>query len=162
MKSTVLFYSKGGTAKDTARRLADQRPDTRLVDLNGPDVPAPADEERIFIGTGIYAFNLPGEVSDYIKQHQAALAKKKTWLFLHGIGSGDEYEKILTKALGTAKDCLQRPVFFLGGRADMKKQNFFIRFMLGSVAKKLGLDPKAPDNVDETKIQQLLTLNQVD
>lgn len=158
MKSVlVAYYSNGGTAKGTSNKLRNlnaQKVD--IVDLKEHCTVDVKQYKNIYIGSGVYGGNLPLEISNFIKSNSSALIGKKVVFFIHALGSEDKYQEIVKKAVNGM--ILNYQVIYLGGRAELSKQNFFIKALIRMLAKKKNLDMEIPDNIITANVDKLVEM----
>lgn len=151
----ILFASKNGTTKDTVNKIKKScRKDIKFVDLNGNDKIDLEKYDRIIIGSGIYASRLNSEVANFLKTNCNELKSKELVFFIHGLDAENSYNEIIKK--GSDSQLVNFTAFYLGGRLDVEKQNFFVRLLLGRIAKKKNLDAKNMSTLNEKKIDEFI------
>ncbi|MBZ4646027.1 MAG: flavodoxin/nitric oxide synthase [Clostridia bacterium] len=157
IKDVIVYSTEGGTTKETAEKM-------KMAAKNKVDVFNIKDKpvinlnqyNRVFIGSGVYAGSLAPDVIKFIEKNTSILKSKKIIFFVHALGSESEYEKIVSRSVKNYIPSNRYEIFYLGGKVDVKKQNFFIRMMISILVKKLKLDPEHPNNIDEKKVEELM------
>lgn len=156
-KVLVAYYSMGGTTKGTSDKLKNLNPQQiDAIDLKNGGKPSAEQYKSIYIGSGVYGGNMPPEICNFIKSNSAVLQNRKVVFFIHALGSEDKYNNIVKTAVNGMISDYQ--VIYLGGRADVSKQNFFIRALLRMLAKKKNLDLALPDNIIKENVEKLVNM----
>jgi menaquinone-dependent protoporphyrinogen IX oxidase len=156
MKSLVIYYSRGGTTKETVDLLKEKADSQKLdiVDIKNQKVVSLKDYNRVYIGTGVYG-GIPMEISKFVQEHANELKKTEVIMFIHALGAEDTYKQMAAKAMSPLHPDDYR-VFYLGGKAEMAKQNFFIKMLMKKLAKERQLDMQYPNTLLKDKIAELL------
>lgn len=158
-KDIVVYYSKNNTTKETIERIKKtSKNDVEIFDLNNKGNIDISQFERIFIGCGIYGDHLQKKVINFLKCNAQLLKSKKTIFFIHGIISEASYRKIVENDVKKYVDLNKSEIFYLGGKIDIEKQNFFIKKMIFIIAKKNNFDPYNNSSLSEQKISEFLKL----
>ena len=149
MKTLILFATKHGATRETAKRIANKIPSAVLQDLKQDGIPALTDYDCVIIGSSIYVGSIRKEAKAFLAQNADKLKEKKLGLFLCGLQEDEEKQffasnfppDILTSAKATS---------FPGGIFDPKKAGFMERFVIKVVAKL----PDYTDRIDNAKIDR--------
>lgn len=156
-KKLILYFSKNGTTKETVELIKNKT--NNQVDIINVGNGLKSDIKNydiIFIGTGIYMGGIPGKIKKIIKSNKDVLKDKKVIFFIHGIISKEEYKNIIRKAIKDYLDINKIDIYYLGGKLDITKQNFFIKKLLKEVAKQNNFDPYNANTIDSAEINRLL------
>lgn len=71
MKAEVRYYSRSGNTREVAEAIAN------AVNVQAEQIPEPvAEADILFLGSGIYAFDMPDDLKDYIKKLDPAKIRK--------------------------------------------------------------------------------------
>ena len=81
MKTLILYASKTGTTQDCARSLAQEIPDSTLVDLCAQK-PDPSGYDQVIVGGSIRMGTLHVDARQYLEGAQSALMKKRLGVFI--------------------------------------------------------------------------------
>lgn len=159
MRSLVMYYSNGGTTKETADRLK-EKADLEDLELDVMDIKSKKsvslkEYDRIYIGTGVYGGGLPMEISKLVREHADELRGMDIIIFIHALGSEDGYEQMAAKAMQPL-GAKEYRLFYLGGKAEMAKQNFFIKMLMKKLVKKKKLDMEYPNTLLKDVIAELV------
>ena len=158
MKSTVvIYYSMGGTAKETAVKLKSKDPDNiDIVDIvQKPNVDI-SRYKTVYIGSGVYRASLPEELSKFVKVNKATLQQKNVYIYIHALNSKEKHLDIVKKAFGDSITVPKQNIFYLGGKADMAKQKGFIKLILAVGTRLKKLDTQHPNTIEQVQINKLL------
>ncbi len=156
-KDLVIYYSKNGTTMETVEKMKKaSNNQVDVLDINSKDTKDLSQYNRIFIGCGVVASNLPGKVVKYIKANSTLLKSKKVVFFIHGLISESNYSGMVDTAVKNLIPSSNYEVVYLGGKLDINKQNFIIKKMLLVIAKQNNLDPNNANTLNEKSISKLL------
>lgn len=158
-KDAVVYYSKNNTTKETVGLIRNTgKKDIDIFDLHDNSCPDISGYGTVYIGCGIYTGHLSGSVIKFIKTRRVQLQSKKLVFFIHGLISKQNYRRIVEQDLKKYIHLNSVRLFYLGGKLDIKKQNFFIRKMMKVIAKNNDFDPDNSNTLDEQKIAEFLKL----
>lgn len=156
MKNLILYMSKNNTTKETVdliRKNAKNPVD--IYEIKKNDKVDLSQYSHIYIGTGVYAGQIPGAVLKYVSKNKAELMKKPISFFLHGLISQQNYQEILHRAVGKYikedYDCI-----YLGGKLDLAKQNFIIKKLITEIAKKHDFNPNNANTLNQQLVRQFV------
>ncbi|SET43539.1 flavodoxin family protein [[Clostridium] polysaccharolyticum] len=157
MKTLVVFYSKTGITAETAKLMKKQAGDHSLdvVNIKENKKVSPSGYDRVYIGSGVYGGSMPMELAQFVQKNASELKEKKLIVFIHALGSEEKYQKIAAKIMSPLGR-KNYEVFYLGGKAELSKQNFFIRALMKKLAKAKNLDMEYPNTISQSEIQALL------
>lgn len=158
MNTLVVYYTMGGTTKETVELMIEKSGKNKFnvfnikentnINISGYD--------RIYIGSGVYGGNMLMEIAKFVKDNVAELKRMDIIIFIHALGSEDKYQEIAAKVMAPL-GAKKYDLFYLGGKSDLTKQNFFIRALMKKLAKTKNLDMKYPNNILQSKVQALLS-----
>lgn len=157
MNTLVVYYTMGGTTKETVdimKKSAGEKKMDIINIQNNKNINL-STYQRVYIGSGVYGGNMPMEIANFVFEHANELKQKEVIVFMHALGSEDKYKKIVAKVIKPLGD-KSIDVFYLGGRADLSKQNFFIRALMKKLAKAKNLNIEHPNNISRSAIELLL------
>lgn len=156
-KFAVLYYSVNGTTKETVDKINKETAQTIAIFDLKQNIKVNLNEyDQVFVGCGIYTSKISNKVVAFFKNNKEILATKKVSLFLHGLISEDNYMDIVSNDLIRKHDVKFDQIIYLGGKLDINKQNFFIKPILLSIAKKHNLDPVNANNLNDTRLNDLI------
>ncbi len=156
-KDVLIYKTMGGTVKETAEKV-------RLAAKNNIDVFNIMDKpvidfkkyNRVFIGTAIYASQLPQEITAFLQNNSSQLKDKNVTFFIHGLAPKEEGTEIANSLLNKCLSVNKNSIYYLGGKLDSKNKSIFIKLFYNFVAKKAKIDAKNPNNINEQRIAELL------
>ena len=148
MKTLILYASKYGAAKETARRIADKMGGDALVcDLKQNNIPPLSGFDCVIIGSSVYAGSLRSEAKAFAAKHADELCTKTLGLYISGFSEDEGYfaknypSKVVQSAKATA---------FPGGIFDPKKANVIERLIIKIIMK----SAEYADKIDDEKISE--------
>lgn len=157
MNTLVVYYTMGGTTKETVdlmkKRAREKEFD--IINIQNNKKIDLSTYQRVYIGSGVYGGNMPMEIASFVFDHANELRQKEVTVFMHALGSEDKYQKIAAKVIAPLGN-KRIDVFYLGGKADLSKQNFFIRALMKKLAKAKNLNMEYPNNISQSAIESLL------
>ena len=156
-KDVIVYYSKNGTTHETVEKIKQTaKKQVDIFDLNDKSAIDLTQYDRIFIGCGIYASNLQGKVSKFIKANSSVLKSKKVIFFIHGLISEASYKDAVENAAKNILPATSYEIHYLGGKLDISKQNFIVKNMLKAIAKQANIDPNNANTLMENRIADFL------
>jgi len=159
MNNLIIYYTKGETTKETVNRLISKlgKENTDVLNIQKKKECDLSKYDRVIFGSGVYGGNIPIEIKQFLQKNIEELNKKQIIIFLHALGSEDKYKAIVNNGYSVLgqKDYM---LFYLGGKSDLSKQNFFIKFLMRKLAKSKNLDINNPNNIREEEIERLIEM----
>jgi len=160
MKGIIIYAGKYGATAQYAKWLSEtmQLPAVNLKELNAGLL---AGAELVIIGSSIYVGSLL--VKDWLHKHAALLQTKKVYFFIVGasVASDKDKQAHVIGANIPALNGLEKNVFFLPGRLDLKKLSWKDKLLLklGSMLEKDPVKKKAMrTGIDAVAKEQLADL----
>jgi menaquinone-dependent protoporphyrinogen oxidase len=154
MKTLLAYGTRYGatasTSQEIAKIIGEQGFEVKVANLKEEKIQDIAPYELVIVGTGVQMGKWTGEVEEFLKKHEAALAQKKVALFVSTM-------KTMAEREGNQKDVASArewdidkklpkysfhpiSVGFFGGVIDYNKMNFLFKKTFGSIRKRLDAD----------------------
>jgi menaquinone-dependent protoporphyrinogen IX oxidase len=155
----IIFASSNGTTKETVDKIKKScKKEVKIINLNEASDVDLGKYDRVFIGCGIYASRLNNKISNFLKTYGDMLKTKKIVFFIHGLDGEASYLDIIKKDVEKSFKSSDYKAFYLGGKINIKEQNFVVRLMFKGIAKKRNLDMNHMSNLNDKKIAELIQL----
>src|SRR5688572_27488118 len=105
MNVLVAYATKHGATRGIAERIAqtlnDEGLDAELVDLERP--PSVGKYDAFVVGSAAYMYHWLKEATEFVRDNEATLTSRPTWLFTSGPVGTDTVDKQGRDVLETAK-----------------------------------------------------------
>lgn len=134
MKTIIIYKSKTGYTKQYAKWLS-EAVGGEMVPLNKMGKVNFANYDTIVYGGGIFASKISGLIP-FVKK-VSTLTNKKIAIFSVGAAASSPEVLETIRQKNMTDVTLKAPIFYMQGGFDPNKLNFFMKFMLKSVAKNM-------------------------